>query len=214
MRIGEIIETTSTGFIAESFELNSPPPLGSVVAVHMPMGSVGKAAEATIYAVVTYGQTVGLDPSRRAIRRSTDAMFDEAIYRENPELDHVLRTEFGAALVGFLADGHVRQHLPSRPPPLHYSVQSVPLEELRRFTDSLSYLRLLLTNAGPVLPPQVLAANVREVYRQRDADRAWLDGAAREIATLLKDDYQALLTVLYAIDPGPVPSASGPEVQR
>ena len=211
MRIGEIVETTSTGFVAESFELNSPPPLGSVVAVHVP---TGKATEATIYAVVTYGQTAGLDPSRRAIRRSSDAVFDEAIYRENPELDHVLRTEFGAALVGFVADGQVRQHLPSQPPPLHFSVKSILPEELGRFTDSLNYLRLLLTVAGPVLPPQILAANVREVYRQRGQDRAWLSAAAREIAILLKDDHQALLTVLYAIDPGP-PSASagGQEVR-
>lgn len=202
MRIGEIIETASTGFIAESFELNGPPPLGSVVAVHMPRGSAEKAIESTIYAVVTYGQTVGLDPGRRAIRRSTDATFDEAVYRENPELDHILRTEFGAALVGFLTGGRIRQHLPSQPPPLHYSVQDVPREELRRFTDNLSYLRLLLSYTGPVPPPQVLAASIREVYRLRDADRAWLDAAAREVATLLKDDHQALLTVLYAIDPG------------
>jgi len=45
---------------------------------------------------------------------------------------------------------------------------------------------------------------VREVYHQRGADRAWLDAAAREVATLLKDDHQAMLTVLYAIDPGEV----------
>lgn len=205
MRIGEIVETTSTAFVAESFELNSPPPLGSVVTVHLPAGSAGKATEAAIYAVVTYGQTAGLDPSRRAIRRSTDTVFDEAVYDHNPELDHVLRTEFGAALVGFFSDGQVRQHLPSQPPPLHFSVQSVSQEDLRRFTDSLDYFRLLLTVAGPVLPTQVLAANVREVYRQRGQDRIWLDAAAREIATLLKDDHQALLTVLYAIDPGPVP---------
>ena len=211
MRIGEIVETTSTGFVAESLKLNSPPPLGSVVTVHVPAESAGKPAEAAIYAVVTYGQTAGLDPSRRAIRRSTEAVFDEAVYRDNPELGHVLRTEFGAALVGFLADGYVRQHLPSQPPPLHFSVQSVSQEDLRRFTDSFAYFRLLLTVAGPVLPAQVLAANVREVYRQRGQDRMWLDAAAREVATLLKDDHQALLTVLYAIDPGPVPSpaASG-----
>jgi hypothetical protein len=214
MRIGEIIETTSIGFIAESFELNSPPPLGSVVAVHVPAGSAGKATEAAIYAVVTHGQTVGLDPSRRAIRRSTDTVFDKAVYDHNPELSHVLRTEFGAALVGFVADGHLRQHLPSQPPPLHFSVQSVSQEDLRRFTDSFAYFRLLLTVAGPVVPSQVLAAHAREVYHQRGQDRVWLDAAAREIATLLKDDHYALLTVLYAIDPGLVPPAGGPEVQR
>jgi len=212
MRIGEIVETTSTGFVAESFELNSPPPLGSVVAVHVPMG---QAPEAVIYAVVTYGQTAGLDPSRRAIRRSTDTVFDEAVYDHNPELDHVLRTEFGAALVGFVADGRMRQHLPSQPPPLHFSVQSIAPEDLRRFTDHLNYLRLLLTVSGPVLPPQVLAANVREVYRLRGQDRAWLDAAARETAALLKDDHQALLTVLHAIDPGPPSTSPGElEVQR
>jgi hypothetical protein len=224
MRIGEIVETTSTGFVAESFELNSPPPLGGVVTVHVAAESTGKSAEAAIYAVVTYGQTAGLDPSRRAIRRSTDTVFDQAVYDHNPELSHVLRTEFGAALVGFLADGHVRQHLPSQPPPLHFSVQSVSQEDLRRFTDHFDYFRLLLTVAGPVLPSQVLAAHVREVYRQRDQDQVWLDAAAREIAILLKDDHQALLTVLYAIDPGAMPLAGigtpsralggEPEVQR
>ncbi|MBC7262242.1 MAG: hypothetical protein H5T63_09525, partial [Chloroflexi bacterium] len=66
MRIGEIVETTSTSFVAESFELNRPPPLGSLVAVSLP------AQAMELYAVVTYGQTVGLDPGRRAVRRSTD----------------------------------------------------------------------------------------------------------------------------------------------
>ena len=215
MRIGEIVETTSTGFVAESFELNSPPALGRVVAVQAAAESTGKPAVTTIYAVVTYGQTAGLDPSRRAIRRSTDTVFDKAVYVHNPELPHVLRTEFGAALVGFAAGGHVRQHLPSQPPPLHFSVQEVPQEDLRRFTDNFDYFRLLLTAAGPVLPAQVLAAHVREVYRQRDQDRVWLDAAAREVAILLKDDQQALLTVLYAIDPGPAPPSAGrAEVQR
>lgn len=196
MRIGEIVETTSTGFVAESFELNRPPPLGSLVVVSLPVQAM------ELYAVVTYGQTVGLDPGRRAVRRSTEVLFDEAIYHEHPELKHTLRTEFGTALVGYFADGQVWQHLPPQPPPLHFSVQAVSVEDLRRFTDQLLYFRLLLSYSGPVSPLQVLATNVREVYRQRGSDGAWLDAAAHEIATLLKNDHEALLTVLYAIDPG------------
>ncbi len=196
MRIGEIIETSSTGFVAESFALNRPPPLGSLVVVSLPVQAM------ELYAVVTYGQTVGLDPGRRAVRRSTEEVFDEAIYHEHPELRHTLRTEFGTALVGYLADGQVWQRLPPQPPPLHFSVQTVNVEEIQRFTDYLLYFRLLLSYSGPVSPLQVLAANVREVYRQRGSDRAWLEAAAREIAALLKDDHKALLTVLYAIDPG------------
>ena len=205
MSIGEIIETTSTGFVAESFKLNQPPPLGSLVVVRL--SAEGSSAGTELYGVVSYGRTAGLDPSRRAVRRSTDAIFDAAIYTHHPYLEHTLRTEFGVALVGFVTSGRLRQQLPARPPPLHFSVQDTSMEEVRHFTDSLLYLRLLLMPYGDVPPQQVLAANVRQVYEQRGHDDMWLDAAAREIAMLLKDDYGALLTVLYAIDPGDVPVA-------
>jgi hypothetical protein len=117
-------------------------------------------------------------------------------------LEHTLRTEFGAALVGLVAGELVRQRLPSQPPPLHYSVHTASPQQVRLFTDQLHYLRLLLAPYGEVPPAHVLAANVREVYQQRGADRPWLDRAAREVAALLKSDHDALLTVLHAIDPG------------
>jgi hypothetical protein len=206
MRIGEIVETRSAGFVAENLELNRPPALGSLVVVHVdvntaPGASTVRQAGVDLFAVVTYGQTVGLDPGRHAMRRGTDTVHDAAIYQEHPELEHVLRTEFGAALVGLQENGVIRHQLPSQPPPLHYSVHATPPEQVRRFTDQLLYLRLLLIPHSEVPPAQVLAANIREVYRQRGEDRLWLDAAAQEIAILLKDDHQTLLTVLYAIDP-------------
>ena len=201
-RIGEIIETISTGFVAESFELNRPPPLGSLVAIRLPPEVTGAAESMDLYAAVTYGRTVGLDPSRRAVRRSTDTVFDQAVYIQSPELELILRTEFGASFVGFATRGKMWQQLPAQPPPLHFSVQLALPEEVRKFTASLRYLRLLLASGMEVSPLQVLAAHVREVSRQRGQDTAWLQAAAREVATLLKSDHEALLTVLYAIDPG------------
>ncbi|GEM_PF-260196 len=198
MMIGEIIETMSTGFVAESFELNQPPALGSFVVVHAP--SAGPSVE--LYAVVTNGRTVGVDPSRRPIRQSTAAVFDQAIYEHQPQLKHTLRTEFSAALVGWATEGRIRQHLPSRPPPLHFSVHTASEEQVQHFTHSLQYLRLLLQTVAEVSPLQVVAANVREVFERRDQDRDWLCQAAREIAILLKSDHEALLNVLQAIDPG------------
>lgn len=197
MRIGEIIETTSATFVAESLQLNVPPALGSLVTVHS-----SDEPDTLIFAVVTHGQTVGLDPSRHALRRSTEEVFDDAVYRHNPELDHVLHTEFSAALVGLAVDGVVRQHLPPQPPPLHYSVHSASIQELDLFTTRLAYFRLLLLNVGPVASQQILAAHVREVYSQKGNDLAWLNAAGREVAILLRDDHEALLTTLYAIDPG------------
>ena len=204
MRIGEIIETGTTGFVAESLDpkLNRPPALGSLVKVEVGEG-------ACVYGVVSHGTTTGLDPGRRAVRRSTEQVHDEAIYHEHPELRHTLRTEFSVLLVGCVEGGAIRQHLPAQPPPLHYSVHQCTEEEVRAFSERLYYLRLLLSALPPstggvrgALSEQLLAAHVREAYRQRGQDREWLERAAREIAALLKHDYERLMTVLYAIEPG------------
>jgi hypothetical protein len=190
MRIGEIIETGTTGFVAESLELNQPPALGNLVKVEVGEGTC-------VYGVVSHGTTAGLDPGRRAVRRST-----EEVYDEHPELKHTLRTEFSVLLVGCVEDGAIRQHLPAQPPPLHYSVQQCTEKEVRAFSEGLYYLRLLLSASGEVPSEQLLAAHVRQAYRQRGQDREWLERAAREIAALLKHDYERLMTVLYAIEPG------------
>jgi len=195
MRIGEIIETGTTGFVAESLELNRPPALGSLVKVEVGEGSC-------VYGVVSHGTTAGLDPGRRAVRRSTEEVYDQAIYDEHPELRHTLRTEFSVLLVGCVEDGALRQHLPAQPPPLHYSVHQCTGEEVRAFSERLYYLRLLLSASGEVPSEQLLAAHVRQAYRQRGQDREWLEWAAREIAALLKHDYERLMMVLYAIEAG------------
>ena len=135
------------------------------------------------------------------MRRSTEQVYDEAIYDEHPELKHTLRTEFSVLLVGCVEDGAIRQHLPAQPPPLHYSVHECTEEEVRTFSERLYYLRLLLSASGEVPSEQFLAAHVRQAYRQRGQDREWLERAAREIAALLKHDYERLMTVLYAIEP-------------
>ena len=45
MRIGEIIETGTRGFVGESLELNEPPALGSVVKVEVGDGDSGRRGD-------------------------------------------------------------------------------------------------------------------------------------------------------------------------
>jgi hypothetical protein len=194
MKIGEIIETATIGFVAESEELNRPPALGSLVKVR-----VGGADYA--YGVVSYGTTTSREPGRRAVRRSTEQVFDEAIYDEHPQLRRILHTEFNVILVGWVEDGVIHQHLPPQPPPLHYSVYQCAPEEVKAFSQRLYYLRLLLSAPGEVSAEQFVAAHVRETYRQRGGDAQWLGRTARELASLLKHNYERLMTILYAIEP-------------
>lgn len=202
-RIGEIIETSTVGFWAESTILHDLPPLGALVAVQVP--GVG-----TLYGVVAFGQTAGLDEGRRAVRRGTDEVFDGAIYDRHPELTRILRTTFRVVTVGYAGDdGRIRHHLPPSPPPLHYSVARCERAAVERFTDEPRYFAILAASEGEVAPEQLLAAHIRAVYADRGHDRPWLEGAGRQVARLLKREYDKLLTVLEAIDPG-APEATRP----
>ncbi len=194
MRIGEIIETTSTGIVAECETLNQPPPLGS-------LAQVKTGGTRTLFAVVAFGRTAGLDPGRRAVKRGTSEVSDAAVYDHHPELKRILRTEFAAALVGWQEGGRVWQRLPAQPPPLHYSLHACDPETVIGFSEQLGYLRLLLATDGELPGDQLVAANIREVYRTRGNDLAWLERAAREVAGLLKSDYERLMNVLLAIEP-------------
>ena len=192
-RIGEIVETESTRFIAESFELHRPPALGQLV--YAPGDD-----DTRLYAVVCYGTTASPDPGRHAVRRSTEEVFDQAVYEEHPQLELMLRTEFAARLVGYVDATRVHHYLPPQPPALHYSVYACEIDQVARFTERLTYLRSLL-ELPEIAPEQLLAAHIREVYRLRGEDRDWLSRAAREVAGLLKNDYERLMTVLYGIEP-------------
>jgi hypothetical protein len=193
VRIGEIVETETAFFVAESFTLHQPPALGRLVCVETESAPL-------IYGVVCYGTTASPDPGRRAVRRSTEGVYDGAIYREHPQLELTLRTEFTVRLVGYDDGQRICHYLPPQPPPLHYSVHECSLEQVKAFTERLRYLNLLLA-ATEIPPEQLLAAHIRQVYGARSSDDEWLARVAREVSGLLKSDYERLMTVLYGIEP-------------
>jgi len=193
-RLGEVIETNTLGFWAESDELHRLPDLGQLVAVNGP-------DDLKLFGVVTFGQTGGIDPSRRAVRRGGDETQDEAIYRRHPELEHVLRTTFRVALVGFIEDGKLRHTLSPLPAPLHYTVNACTLPEISRFCVQPRYLPSLLAYKGELDPEQVVASHLRWVDVALNDDHKWLTDATRRVARLMKRDYDRLVVLLETVDP-------------
>lgn len=198
-RIGEIIETSSQDFLAESLSLHEPPLLGELVKVKV-------GGEDQCFAVVSHASTSSPDAGRRAVRRSNAEVVDEEIYAAHPQLNQLLQTTFRAILVGWRDTAGpfgvmLRQSLPPSPPRLHHTVHRCTREEVGRFTQELFYFRLILACVREVPAEQVLAAHIRCMYVVRGHDETWLSRAAREAADLLKRDHERLLTLLYAIDP-------------
>jgi hypothetical protein len=194
-RLGEVIETSTLGFTAESDQLHILPELGALVRV----GSVDE--QRSFYGIVAFGETGGLDTSRKAVRRGGDDVADAAIYARHPELEYVLRTVFSVAVLGFRDGGTYRHYLPTLPVPLHYSVHRCGAEEVAAFCNDPRYLPTILNYRGELLPEAILASHLRWVDQTIDDRHVWLRDAVRRLARLMKRDYDRFVTVMQTIDP-------------
>ncbi len=188
--IGEIVDTAVAEFTAQACTFGVAPPFGGFVKV--------ERDERTVFGVVYAIRSGSLEPGGRPVVRGRDGVRDGAIYRENPDLEQVLRTEFSALTIGFEEGGLIRAYLPAEPPQLHWSVYECSADEATRLTDSLDYLRTVLASSqAPV--DALLAANIRLARAARDHEPAFALRAGRELATLLKKDYPRLSAILRAI---------------
>lgn len=188
--IGEIVETSTTQFLAQACELGRAPAFGSFVTVD--------CAPAAVFGLVYRVRTGGLEPGAQAVMRGRSGVRDAAIYRENPDLEAVLRTDFAALIVGFCKDGEVRQYLPPHPPALHWSVYACAQPDVAAFTNQLDYFRAALA-VSEVPADELLAANLRQVRKARPFDHDFNLRAGRDLARLLSRDYARLSAILRRI---------------
>ncbi len=194
-KIGEVIEASTTEFVAESYELHVSPALGALLRTSD--GAVD------IYAVACHTRTGSIDPGRRPIARGRDDDEEEEIYRRHPELPQLLRTEFRALVVGFREADELHYYLPPRPPRLHGFVYECGAEELIAFTRRLDFLPTLFTAAPPAPVDELAAAFLRLAGGARkqngDGAHAFLVAAGKELARALGSDPQRLATLLLRI---------------
>ncbi|MCD8486564.1 MAG: hypothetical protein LRZ84_07420 [Desertifilum sp.] len=202
--IAEVIETATTEFLAQCLE-----PENLSFAIMPAFGTFVKAADEEsgnqVYAVVYHATTSPIDSVHRA--RALGLSLEE-LREQQPQIFAMLKTEFRAAIVGFVpsvepGNGKTRlplpyQHLPPRPPQIHQAVYQCTPAEVIHFSEQLDFLRTLLQFPGA--PVDALAASaIRDIYQLRQADRTWLVQAGRTLSVLLKDDYDRLRYILSQI---------------
>lgn len=192
LRIGEVIEASTTEFIAQCYDLHGAPPLGSLLRT-----SEGKTE---IFAVTCHVRTGSIDPGRRPVARGFDDEDEEEIYRRHPELPQLLRTELRALVIGFREDSVVHHYLPPRPPRLHGFVYQCNGAEMVAFTERLDFLPTLITASPPVPADELIGAFLRQAGAARgEGSRRFLVSAGKELARALSTDPQRLGAILTRI---------------
>jgi hypothetical protein len=190
--LGEVISTSYSSFTVESYELNSTPPLGALVAAQSVLG------------VVCAARTEGLGPI--SARGSQDG--DEAsVYSLYPDLQRTLRSQFTALVVGCYDEDKgswpetsAIYAYPECPPRVHYKCRMVSDAELVAFTSQPDYLRLLLQSTEASNIDQVLIHLIIKGYKARGNDHDWLYATAEYLGRQLKGQYDRLLAILKTLD--------------
>ena len=185
-RVGEVVESGSTAFVAQSYRLYGAPPLGALVRTGGPCPA---------YAVVHDVATRGIDPGRRPLPRGESEAVEQDVYDNNPQLEHLLRTEFRAVIVGHVDGGETRYRLPPSPPPIYAFVYACPAAEVAAFTSSADSLRLL-AGSGVAAAEEVVSAFLRHAMAAHGDPTAYLAGAGRQLAALFPRDFRTVESIL------------------
>jgi len=190
-RVGEVIEASTTDFVAQCYELYQSPPLGSLVKT--------RDAGMELYGVVYNATTTSLEPGRRPIARGKDETSEEAIYQASPQLLKLLKSEFGALVVGHREGDKLHHYLPPKPARIHSFVYLCSHEEIKEFSRSFAFLNILLNTRLPVSSEELIAACLRQMSQVYEDRRAFLVAAGKDLAILLSGQFNQLKAILERI---------------
>ena len=190
-RVGEVIEASTTDFVAQCYELYQSPPLGSLVKT--------RDLPVELYGIVYHATTTGLEPGRRPIARGKDETSEEDIYRSSPQLSELLRSEFSTLVVGHRQDDKLHHYLPPKPARIHGFVYLCPPEEVKEFSQSFNFLTILVNTHLPVSQDELIAACLRQMSQAYEDRHAFLVAAGKELAILLGGEFNRLKVILERI---------------
>jgi len=190
-RVGEVIQASSTDFVAQCYELFELPSLGSLVKT--------RDSEGELLAVVYNATTSSIEPGRRPIARGKDEASEEALYRESPQLEKLFRSEFAALVVGHREGDKIYQYLPPKPARIHSFVYLCPPEEVKEFSRTFDFLSTLVNAHLPVSLEEIISACLRQMSRAHEDPRKFLVAAGKELAVLLSSEFNRLKAILERI---------------
>ncbi len=187
-RAGEVVEASTTEFVAQCYQLYQSPPLGSLVKTRdMPV---------ELYGILYHAATTSLEPGRRPIARGKDEVAEEEIYRSSPQLLKLLRTEFSALVVGYREEEKLYHYLPPKPARIHGFVHLCSPEEVKEFSQSFDFLNILVNARLPVSADELVAASLRQMSQAYEDRHTFLVAAGKELAVLLSGQFNQLKAIL------------------
>ena len=186
VRLGDVIATSTGTFTAQCYELYHSPRLGDLVKTN---------GDYPTFGVVYNIYTGGLDPTRKPTARGQNEEKEEDVYNNNPQLKHLLRTDFEAIIVGHKMESGLLYHLPPVPPPIYSFVHTCDEEETKSITFNMSVLRTLAISNLEALE-EVISAYIRNGLKYQLDNTEFLKTVGVHLASNLPGELKKVESIL------------------
>jgi hypothetical protein len=189
IQIGHLLRAGTTGFVAGcSVSQPETPAFGALV--RAPLDK-----DYSVYGLIT---DIHIDDDGLVRQLVTAGNVSPEVMHDNRER-RIVPVEMSVLAVGYEQGGKISHLLPPRPPLSLDVIYLCSDSELARFTCAghFGYFRHIL-QAKDFPIGEVLAAHILDVKR-KTKNETWVEAATRELITLLRDDYPALMSVLGAL---------------
>ena len=189
IEIGHLLRAGTTGFVAGcSVSQADTPSLGALVCAPLENN----------YRVYGLIHDIHIDDDGLVRQLVTTGKIEPEVRRDNRER-RIVPVEMSVLAVGYELAGVIHHLLPPRPPLSLDVLYLCSAEEICAFTNTghFGYFRHVL-QAKDLPIGELLAAHIQQASAAHQ-DKTWVERAARELITLLRDDYPTLMSVLGAL---------------
>jgi hypothetical protein len=186
----EVIESSLTGWLAQSWSWDTFPEFGSFVAIE------GK--KRTIFGIVHQVQTGSMDPVRYPFPYQKT---EEELLKEQPQIFEFLKTTFSCIVIGYQEKKSISYVIAPEPPKIHAFIMHPDKEMSKIFFANNKYLHLLFTHSGQIFNMDELILALLRQYKGLGILTAEKIGTFMQTYSLLiGNDYRRIKLFLQRVE--------------
>jgi len=188
----EVIESSLYGFLAQSWDANTLPLFGSLMAIRTP--------ERLLFGVVHQIQTGSMDPGRHPFAYQKT---HEELRKEQPQIFEFLKTTFACLIIGHKNNmGKISYLLAPEPAKIHTFVYPLSLEINKQFFMRTQYMHALFGLANQVFNlDELLLAMLTHQASLGILSQEQLIDFTTTFSLLTGNDYRRLKLFLQRLEP-------------
>lgn len=184
--IGEVIESTTKNYVAQSPGVGESPSFGTFVKTDS-----NPVVYGLVYEIITQSSEPGRKPA------AYDMSIDE-LKREQPQIFELLKTEFHVLTVAHAQSKEIKFTLSPLPPPIHSFIYECTDKETIELSEQDFFLRTIMSSSSVPLDALIISSlsNANKIRQNGDE---YIVRMGKSLSRYFKDDYERLSSILRRI---------------